>query len=62
MYPSQRIKLSLPDEPAGEGQPDVRHPRPRQAHHIRGDAHVKGGRYVEQDAADEEELAHERLA
>lgn len=40
----------------------MRHPRPRQADHVRGGAHLKGGRDVEQDAADEEKLAHERLA
>lgn len=48
--------------PAGEGQSDVQHPRTRQADRVRDHAHATRGRDVEQNAADEEELAHERLA
>lgn len=59
---SIRSRFSLPNEPAGEGQPDVCHPRPRQANRVRRDAHVKRGGDVQQDAAEEQELAHERLA
>lgn len=48
--------------PTGEGQADVQHPRLHHTTRVRHDPHEERRRDVEQDAAGEEELAHERLA